>query len=139
MTILLDTQTWVWWSTQSERLSRHHQLAIEAVEAQGIAVSAFSVWEVAMLVVKGRLDLKMPVQTWMDEMLSIPTLHVLPATPQILLNSTLLPGQFHPDPADRIIVATARTFNLQLLTTDQLILDYEHVRTIGPDEPRSAV
>jgi PIN domain nuclease of toxin-antitoxin system len=56
----------------------------------------------------------------------------IPDLPSILLESTRLPEAFHPDPADRIIVATARSYGATLLTQDRKILDYPHVRTAGP-------
>ena len=131
--VLLDTHVWVWWSVESERLSQRHREVIEAGEQDGIAVSVFSFWEVAMLAAKGRVDLGgVSVRDWVDRVMSIPTLHVLPLTPEILLESTILPGTFHPDPADRILVATARAHEMALLTEDRKILEYPHVRTVGP-------
>lgn len=130
--IMLDTQVWVWWTTQNSRLSPSHAQMIAREESGGIAVSAISVWEVAMLVRKGRLELGEQVQSWLNRVVSIPTLHLIPPSPQILLDSTLLPGDLHNDPADRIIVATARTHASALLTTDHKILAYEHVRSVGP-------
>ena len=64
--------------------------------------------------------------------MTIPTLHLLAVTPQILLDSTQIPGEFHADPADRIIVATARRHAIRLLTTDAKILRYQNVDAIGP-------
>jgi len=131
--ILLDTHVWVWWSVDSERLSSHHRQVITAGESDGIAVSVFSFWEVAMLARKGRVDLGgATIDQWIDRLLLIPTLHVLPVTPQLLLESTILPGPFHSDPADQIIVATARAHSLPLLTEDRKIIDYPHVQVIGP-------
>jgi len=130
--ILLDTQVWVWWTEGGEKLSERHRQIIDTGEAEGIAACAFSVWEVAMLVSKKRLELREPVQQWLDRVVRIPTLHLLPASPQILLDSTQLPGSFHKDPADRIIVATARAHSSPLLTTDEKILAYGHVQSVGP-------
>jgi PIN domain nuclease of toxin-antitoxin system len=132
MTILLDTHVWIWWSIDSPRLSEGHRQATAAGEPDGIAVSGFSVWEVAMLASKNRIDLGGPAQVWLDRVLAVPPLHVLPVTPQLLLDSTVLPATFHADPADRIIVATARTYGLTLLTADRDILDYPHVNTLAP-------
>ena len=81
--IMLDTQVLVWWTTDSPDLSDGHRQVIEEAERDGIAASAFSVWEVAMLSKKGRLELKRPFQLWFDRVTSIPTLHLLPATPQL--------------------------------------------------------
>lgn len=86
-----------------------------------------------MLATKNRVD---PggdsVQAWFNRVLSIPTLHVLPVTPQLPLESTTPPDEFHGDPAGRITVATARSQNLTLITEDRNILAYPHVRTVGP-------
>lgn len=106
---------------------------IDESEADGIAVSAFSIWEVAMLIKKQRLQLRDPLPVWLNRILQIPTLHLLPASPQILVDSTLLPGPFHDDPADRIIVATARAHGGPLLATDGRILAYPHVLSVGPE------
>jgi len=130
--IILDTQVWIWWSTGSERLSINHRQLIDDTERDGIAISTISIWEVAMLVSKGRLDLGESVDSWLGRVLDIPTLHLLPLSPAVLVESTRLPGEFHSDPADRIIVATARSMGTVLLTTDGKILMYNEVRTVGP-------
>src|SRR5213594_4199195 len=80
--ILLDTQVWVWWTEGGEKLSERHRQIIDTGEAEGIAACAFSVWEVAMLVSKKRLELREPVQQWLDRVVRIPTLHLLPASPK---------------------------------------------------------
>jgi len=130
--ILLDTQVLIWWTLKSDQLSEHHRKLIDSEEHSGIAASAFSVWEVGMLVSKNRLKLSEPAQVWLDRVLAIPTVRVLEVTPQILLDSTQLPDDFHGDPADRIIVSTARAHRLALLTTDAKILTYKHVHSVGP-------
>lgn len=130
--IMLDTQVLVWWVENSNRLSASHKSVIDASERDGLRASAISIWEIAMLVSKRRLDVGMLVSSWLDKVLAIPTLHIVAATPQILVNSTELPGSFHPDPADRIVVATARAYEEPLLTTDRKILAYAHVRSVGP-------
>jgi len=85
-----------------------------------------------MLVSKGRLDLGESVDSWLGRVLDIPTLHLFPISPAVLVDSTRLPGEFHSDPADRIIVATARSMGTVLLTTNGKILTYNEVRTVGP-------
>jgi len=131
--ILLDTHVFLWWSTPDPELSPRHAALIEEREKAGVAVSAITFWQVALLVAKGRLDLKgETLQQWFDRVQLIPTVIVLEASPRILVASTTLPGDFHPDPADRIIVATAIEHGLSLLTEDRKILDYPHVRTISP-------
>jgi len=130
--ILLDTQVCIWWTADGDKLSERHRQIIEAGERDGIAISAITVWEAAMLVSKGRIDLASTSQQWLARIMAIPTLHIVPASPQILIDSTQLPGEFHKDPADRIIVATARSMGSTLLTTDAKILSYQHVVTAGP-------
>lgn len=103
---------------------------LQHYESQGLGVSAISCWEVAKLVEYDRLVLPCPVGEWMEQALSYPGIQFLNLTPQIAIESTQLPVGFHKDPADQIIVATARVHNCQLLTVDAKILDYGHVNTL---------
>jgi PIN domain nuclease of toxin-antitoxin system len=98
-------------------------------EEIGIGVSCISCWEVAKLVELGRLAVSLPVAEWLDLGAVDPGIQLLHLTPQIAVASTQLPGDFHKDPADQIIVATARTLDCPLLTEDQRILQYPHVET----------
>lgn len=132
MKLMLDTHVLVWWVADDVQLSARHRATIDAAEADGIAASAFSIWEVAMLAEKGRVDLGGPTLSWLDRVRAIPSLHLLPAEPEILVASVALPDAFHSDPMDRIIVATARAYGFTLLTCDLKILAYSHVRSIGP-------
>ena len=77
-----------------------------------------------MLVAKGRLQLAMEVGVWVDRALSLPGVDLLPIEPGIASDSVCLPGEFQADPADRLIVATARHWPATLLTADQAILRY---------------
>ena len=128
--ILLDTHIWVWWVDESPQLSERHTQLIQDNESSGLGVSAISCWEVAKLVEYGRLRLDCSLEEWMEQAVAYPGITLLPLTPQIAIESTKLPGTFHRDPADQIIVATARVHDLPLLTVDRLILDYPHVRTL---------
>lgn len=128
--ILLDTHIWVWWVDENPQLSQRHVQFIQDNEQEGLGVSAISCWEVAKLVELGRLGLDGSVEAWMEQAIAYPGIELLPLTPQIAIESTKLPGNFHRDPADQIIVATARVYNLTILTVDRLILDYPHVRTL---------
>lgn len=128
--ILLDTHIWVWWVDESSQLSERHTQLIQDNEQEGLGVSAISCWEVAKLVEHGRLRLDCALEEWMEQAVTYPGITLLPLTPQIAIASTTLPGAFHRDPADQIIVATARVHNLSLLTIDRLIMDYPHVRTL---------
>ena len=83
-----------------------------------------------MLVAKGRLQLSKPVGEWIEEALSPPEMHLLPLTPAIAVASTTLPGNVQPDPADRIIIATARAYDVALVTADREIRAYPHVKVL---------
>jgi len=75
-----------------------------------------------------RLTLPIPVLDWFEDALSYPGVRLLDLTPEIAADSTTLPGEFHRDPADQIIVATARIHDCPVLSTDRKILDYPQVR-----------
>jgi PIN domain nuclease of toxin-antitoxin system len=126
--ILLDTATWIWRASDPERLSPRARRAID--QADGALVSAISVWEVAMLVAKRRIQLDRPVERWVDIALALPGIQLAPLEPAIAVRSTKLPGEFHPDPADRIIVATALENSVPILTPDERIRSYPHVQTV---------
>lgn len=125
--ILLDTHIWVWWAGRTERLNERVTQLLVANEQEGLGVSVISCWEVAKLVEVGRLELSLPVEQWIDHALLLPGIQLLGLTPEIAIASSQLPGEFHRDPADQIIVATARVYGVQLLTVDTRILAYEHV------------
>ena len=132
--ILLDTHVWVRWVNEDGGLASSHLAAIKAASAASdeIGVSVISCWEVAMLASLGRLVLTISIDEWIREALARPNVVVQPLTPSICIDSTMLPGDFHRDPADRFLVATARAFSCPLLTADEKILKYSHVRSIGP-------
>jgi PIN domain nuclease of toxin-antitoxin system len=90
----------------------------EAAAASALLLSAISVWEVALLDAKGRIELYSPIDDWVANALSTPGLSLVPLTPRIAIDSNRLPGSFHGDPVDRIIMATARQQGARLLTRD---------------------
>jgi len=92
-------------------------------------ISAISVWEVAKKVSIDKLTLSIPVRDWLVQATRKPFVEIIPLSVDIALESTALPGVFHKDPADQIIVASARQSNMTLLTTDRLIIAYQHVKT----------
>ncbi len=129
--ILLDTHVWLWWISNPERLADAAAQAIEtAVKENGIVISSISTWEIALLVEKGRLELSVAVRDWVRKTEGLPFVRFVPLDNTIGLRSVLLPGEFHADPADRIIAATALTMGIPLVTKDDKILTYPHVRTI---------
>ena len=128
--ILLDTHIWVWWVDDNQQLVDRPRHLIQDNVRSGLEVSAISCWEVAKLVQYGRLELACPLEEWMEQALAYPGVHLTELTPRIAIESTKLPGSFHRDPADQIIVATARVYDIPLLTVDSRILQYPHVRTL---------
>ena len=123
--ILLDTHTWIWLFGGLQELSQTTIDRINKAGKQGkVFISAISVWELSMLVAKNRITLSKPINQWIEESFSQPGVNLALLTPKIAIESSFLPGDFHGDPADRIIVATARIENLILLTRDKKILSY---------------
>jgi len=128
--ILIDTHIWIWWSIQPGKLTSDQQNAIRSEQDGIIGVSAISCWEVAKLTQLARIDLGMPISDWIGLALSYPGVQLLPLTPQIAIASTQLLGDFRSDPADEILVATARLYECSLVTSDRKIRAYAHVSTI---------
>jgi len=124
--ILLDTHIFIWLMSGSDRLTQKAKKSIETcTENEGyIFVSAISIWEIGMLAQKGRLTLKEPILQWIQESLSAPYIQLATLSPEIAVESCQLPGEFHGDPADRMIVAISRVLNTPLLTMDDRILSY---------------
>lgn len=132
--IILDTHVWVHWVNEDAMLAAAHRRMIEANESVGVGVSIISCWEIATLVSVGRLALSIPPLEWVEAALRYPGVRLLELTPSIVVDSTQLPGTFHRDPADRLLVATARAFASPLLTRDERILSYAHVKSVAPVE-----
>jgi len=126
--IILDTHIWIWWVHGDSSLSTSTRALLDSSEQTGIAVSAISCWEVAKLVERGRLTLPCPVFDWFQQALAYPGVRLIELSPHICVESTQLPGEFHRDPADQIIVATARVLDVPLVTADSKILEYPHVK-----------
>lgn len=126
--ILLDTHVWVWWVHGDTSLAAPLRALLDGSEESGIAVSAISCWEVAKLVERGRLTLPCPVTDWLGQALGYPGVRLVELSPRICVESTQLPGAFHRDPADQIIVATARVLDVPLDTMDRKNLTYPHVK-----------
>jgi PIN domain nuclease of toxin-antitoxin system len=124
--LLLDTHIWIWLMDGAPgKLSANLRHRIQTASGKGqLYVSAISVWEVAALEAKGRITLSMDCRTWVDRALAAPGVQLAEVTPAIAVDSTRLPEGLHGDPADRILVATARSLHGTLVTQDRLILDY---------------
>jgi len=128
--ILLDTHTWIWAHSATKLLSDNVKKRIKITQTDQRAIASISIWEFAMMVAKGRINVKIDAKRWLNDAISNSGLRVIDLTPEIAIESCNLPGKFHKDPADRIIVATARTQNLTLLTKDRKIIEYPHVNAI---------
>ncbi len=123
--LLLDTHAAIW-------ITKNEPIAARAVEAMNashqargvVLVSAISAWEVGLLVSRNRLRLLMTPQRWFAHLLSLPGMQLADLSPDILMSSSFLPGNPPRDPADRIIIATARDHGAALITRDRLILNY---------------
>jgi PIN domain nuclease of toxin-antitoxin system len=129
--IILDTHVWVWWVHSDEKITSTQAEIIKANETDIIGVSAISAWEIAKLVEYNRLELPCPLQEWFYEALSYPGVRLIELTPEIAIESTKLPGEFHHDPADQIIVATARLYDSSLIISDSKILKYPYVNIVA--------
>lgn len=128
--IVLDTHIWVWWIYNDDRLTDKQRAIVQGAEDEGLGISVISCWEVAKLVELKKLVLHCSIEEWLETALHYPGIQLLPLTPEIAVESTQLPGDFHRDPADQIIVATARLYDCPLLTVDQKILNYPHIRLL---------
>jgi PIN domain nuclease of toxin-antitoxin system len=122
--LLLDTHTLVWSINEGPKLGKGAKESIRVAGDEGrVMVSAITPWEVALLVSKGRLNLDVDVMDWIRDALTIPGLTLVPLKPEIAVASTRLPWEMHADPADRILVATARHLGATLVTADRALLD----------------
>ena len=129
--IVLDTHALIWWVNGDNALSKRARTAIEReLEGGQIVVSAISAWEIAMLVEREKLVLSMDVASWLMTVSAMEVVCFMPVDVEIDLKSVDLPGEFHKDPADRMIVATARKLAAPLVTKDEKIRAYKHVKTL---------
>lgn len=128
---MLDTHAWIWWISNPEQLSEAARQSIDSAAAEkAVYISSISVWEVALLVEKGRLQFNRDVRDWIAQSEALPILEFRPVNNHIGIQAVRLPGDFHKDPADRIIVATALALGAAVVSKDARIRGYEHVETI---------
>jgi PIN domain nuclease of toxin-antitoxin system len=119
---LLDTHAWVWWIDQDPRLGASTIAVLDALPRdQRPFLCDISLWEVAMLVERGRIELDLPLSEWLDAAAHPRSVQVVGITPQIATAVATLPDSFHRDPADRLIVATSRALGVPVLSHDRLI------------------
>jgi PIN domain nuclease of toxin-antitoxin system len=131
MKYLLDTHTWIWWHMHPQNLSRKVKILIgNASRYEELLLSAISPWEFSKLLEKGRIGISCDPEGWINAALDLPKLRLVHISPILAYRSTILPQPFHNDPADQIIVATAREENATVLTNDKNILEYKHVKSL---------
>jgi len=130
--IVLDTHVLVWWTDGGSRLSRAAATAIRDEQRQDgrLLVSAISLWEIALLIEKGRMALAVELDEWLESVEAIEGLIIVAISARMAVHSVRLPGEFHADPADRMIVALAREVNAPLITADRKVHSYSHVKSI---------
>jgi PIN domain nuclease of toxin-antitoxin system len=123
--LLLDTHTLIWLMFGDSKLGEEALAAIRRACAEDRAsISAITPWEIGVLVSKKRIDLYRDVLMWIRDALSLPGIKLAPLDPEIAVDSTRLPWEAHSDPADRIIVATARHLGATLVTADGALLEF---------------
>ena len=124
MKALLDTHVLIWWLNDRRRLSSAQQEVVGSVRSdEPLLVSDISLWEVSTLHGLGRIRLALPLREWLDKAVAPPLVQRHGISPAIAAEVAALPDSFHRDPADRILVATARVLGATLLTQDRRIVD----------------
>ena len=131
MKYLLDTHAWIWWHMNLQNLSKKAKRLIgNSDRYDELLLSAISPWEFSKLLEKKRIGISCDPEEWIISALDMPKLRLVPLSPVLAYRSTVLPPPFHNDPADQIIVATAREENATILTKDERILSYENVKSL---------
>jgi PIN domain nuclease of toxin-antitoxin system len=123
--IVVDTHVLLWALLQPEELTEEikHQITL-AQENSRLFISSISLWEIAMLKFKKRINIYEPIKDFLESITNINGISIKDISPEIAAESILLMDNFHGDPADRIIVATAKCYGAMLLTRDQKILTW---------------
>ncbi len=125
LNILFDTHAWLWFVAGDIKIDPKIITLVEkSREMNSLYLSSISLWETSMLIKKERVNVNQPTLSWIKSAIKTSNIHLIHITPEIAYESTELPNNFHGDPADRIIVATARVMDLIILTRDHKILDY---------------
>ena len=128
--IVLDTHVWWWTVSEPDRLSPKARQLIRKTPSEQRAIASISIWEFAMMVTRDRIKLAISPDEWLDYAVNRTGITIFYLNSKIALESCNLPGDFHKDPADRIIVAATRVSRSKLVTKDQKIIDYPHVSTV---------
>ena len=132
MTALLDTHVLIWWLQGDGPLSPAQRRVLGAADGDSpLRVSDISLWEVATLHSLGRIQLTLPLREWLEKAAAPPLVRRHGISPAVGAEAAALPDSFHRDPADRIIVATARVLGATLLTNDRHIVEAGLVSTLS--------
>ena len=119
---LLDTHAWIWWVDRDARLGSRVLDALDSLPPDRRPLIAdISLWEVAMLIERGRLQLEVPLREWLEAAAHPHSVRVVAVSPEIAADVAALPASFPRDPADRLIVSTGRTLGVPLVTHDPRI------------------
>ena len=129
MSVLLDTHVWIWTQEQPDAIGTKARSLLETTTDE-LCVSAVSSLEIARLVAAGMLELKGSLDRWVRTAIDSLEARSIDVDHRIAIEAYKLPGRFHKDPADRMLVATARINELTLVTADERILAYKPVRTL---------
>jgi PIN domain nuclease of toxin-antitoxin system len=133
--LLLDTHVWLWEVAGARQLRPSIRDMLNAAAKAGrLRLSVFSIWEIGMLASRGKIEFGKPTPSWIAEARTKSRVAIEPLSPEIAVESCYLPGGFRSDPADLIIVATARITGATLVTHDGPILDYAaagHVKALA--------
>ena len=132
LVIVLDTHALLWWISSPDRipLKARRLLDKSVADNAAVSVSSISTWEIAMLSLRARLELTMPVDAWIAHVEELPWLTFVPVDNRIALRSVHLEGFPHRDPADRLIVATSLVLNATLVTADDRLRSWKPLRTV---------
>jgi PIN domain nuclease of toxin-antitoxin system len=125
---LLDTHVWVWTQEEPERLGPRTRRTLVGAQHENW-VCPISTLEISRLVATGDIRLSMPLADWVAQSMAQLAMQTVPVSHEVAMEAYTLPGAFHRDPADRLLVAAARRHGLTLVTADDRILAYPHVRT----------
>ncbi len=130
--IVLDTHTLIWWVDSPQKLSKNARHVIEETitKKQEILISSISVFEIYILIKKGKLELTSQPEAWLETIENLSSIKFIPVDNKIAAHSVNLPNFSHKDPADRMIVATALSHGAKLVTSDSRILKYPPVQSI---------
>lgn len=126
--LLLDTHIWIWYAEGIPALLSPDQIRqIEQERSHGrLYVSVVSAWEIGLLLARNRITLSVPLKHWVRMAAALPGLQMRTLTGDVAVESTILPGNPHADPADRFLIAEARLGGLDLVTADRRIIEYAH-------------